>query len=163
MVADRREPSNLVRLVGGLKDVVLLAHLLLRQPRLVDAARRRAREIASDQRIVVIHGKAFLRKQYLCARILCNLGEDFEILLQEFLVDEIGRGRNGIPLRLPVCTRRHQSTNTGLWLSCHGKPQTLSASINGSGSNSSTLNTPGLRHFPVITIIAPIIAGTPVV
>ena len=33
----------------------------------------------------------------------------------------------------------------------------------GSGSNSSTVYTPGLFHLPVSSIAAPIIAGTPVV
>ena len=35
--------------------------------------------------------------------------------------------------------------------------------MNGSGSNSSMLCTPGLFHLPVRIIIAPIMAGTPVV
>jgi len=35
--------------------------------------------------------------------------------------------------------------------------------MKGSGSNSSTLKTPLPRHLPVSIIIAPIIAGTPVV
>ena len=47
--------------------------------------------------------------------------------------------------------------------SCHGRPCLLSCSMNGSGSNSSTFQTPGLRHRPLKNIIAPIIAGTPVV
>jgi hypothetical protein len=37
------------------------------------------------------------------------------------------------------------------------------ASMKGSGSNCSMLNTPLPRHFPVSIILAPIIAGTPVV
>ena len=163
VVADRSELYNLLFLIGGLKDVVLPAHLLLRKASLVNAARRRAREIASDQRIVVIHGKTLLCEQHLCPRIFRDLSENFEILLQEFFVYEIGGRWNCVPLRTPLCICRHQSTNTGLWLSCHGSPHTFSASMNGSGSNSSTLNTPGRRHLPVITIIAPIIAGTPVV
>ena len=47
--------------------------------------------------------------------------------------------------------------------SCHGKPYLLRASINGSGSNSSTFHTPGRFHKPFKNIMAPIMAGTPVV
>ena len=47
--------------------------------------------------------------------------------------------------------------------SCQGNPCLFNSSINGSGLNSSTLNTPGLRHKPFINMIAPIVAGTPVV
>ena len=162
MIADRRELFDLLILIGGLKDVVFFAHLLLRETRFIDAACCRPCQIAPNQRIVVIHGETLLREEDRCSRILCDLGKDFEVLLQKLLIDEIGRRRNLVPLRTP-CIRRHQSTSTGSWLSCHGSPHRFSASMNGSGSNSSTLKTPGFRHFPVMTIIAPIIAGTPVV
>ena len=44
-----------------------------------------------------------------------------------------------------------------------GSPYCVSFSMNGAGSNSSMLKTPHPFHVPVATIIAPIIAGTPVV
>ncbi len=47
--------------------------------------------------------------------------------------------------------------------SCHGKPCLPSSSRNGSGSNSSTLNTPAFFQMPFKNIIAPVMAGTPVV
>lgn len=47
--------------------------------------------------------------------------------------------------------------------SCQGSPCLLSCSMNGSGSNSSTFHTPGRCHNPLKNIMAPIIAGTPVV
>ena len=66
--------------------------------------------------------------------------------------------------RLSACLcKMNQSTSTGLKSSSHGSPHLLSASIKGSGSNSSTLCTPAAFHLPVSTIAAPIIAGTPVV
>ena len=57
----------------------------------------------------------------------------------------------------------YHSTSFGAKFSCHGRPHLFSASMNGSGSNSSILNTPGPFQVPFITSIAPIIAGTPVV
>lgn len=54
-------------------------------------------------------------------------------------------------------------TSSGSSQTFHGSPHLFSASIYGSGSNSSTLNTPGFFHCPVTTIMEPIIAGTPVV
>lgn len=47
--------------------------------------------------------------------------------------------------------------------SSHGRPPLLSSAMNGSGSNCSTLNTPGCFHKPLQNIIAPMVAGTPVV
>lgn len=47
--------------------------------------------------------------------------------------------------------------------SSHGRPPLLSSAMNGSGSNCSTLNTPGCFHRPLQNIIAPMVAGTPVV
>ena len=55
------------------------------------------------------------------------------------------------------------SSRSALITSCQGRPCTGSCAIKGSGSNSSTLCTPGLFHFPVRNIIAPMHAGTPVV
>ena len=47
--------------------------------------------------------------------------------------------------------------------SIHGSPCLLSCSMNGSGSKSSTFHTPGFFHMPLKNIMAPIMAGTPVV
>ena len=58
------------------------------------------------------------------------------------------------------CTLNYKSpSNT----SCQGSPCLFSCSINGSGLNSSTLFTPGRFHSPLKNIMAPIMAGTPVV
>ncbi len=54
---------------------------------------------------------------------------------------------------------RVQSKNS----SVHGRPRRPSSTMNGSGSKSSTLNTPAPFHVPVTSIMAPIMAGTPVV
>src|SRR5690606_28648877 len=55
------------------------------------------------------------------------------------------------------------NSRSTLWSSFQGRPCLLSSAINGSGSNSSTLNTPGFFQSPFKYIIAPIIQGTPVV
>ena len=47
--------------------------------------------------------------------------------------------------------------------SCHGNPCLFNCSMNGSGLNSSTFHTPGFFHNPLRNIMAPIMAGTPVV
>lgn len=46
---------------------------------------------------------------------------------------------------------------------CQGSPYLPRSLRKGSGSNCSIFHTPGLRHVPSATILAPIMAGTPVV
>jgi len=48
-------------------------------------------------------------------------------------------------------------------ISSQGRPYSLSFCMNGAGSNSSMLKTPGPFQVPVASIMAPIMAGTPVV
>jgi len=48
-------------------------------------------------------------------------------------------------------------------ISSQGRPYSLSLAMKGAGSNSSMLKTPGPFQIPVASIIAPIMAGTPVV
>lgn len=48
-------------------------------------------------------------------------------------------------------------------ISSQGRPYSLSFCMKGAGSNSSMLKTPGPFHVPVASIMAPIMAGTPVV
>ena len=48
-------------------------------------------------------------------------------------------------------------------ISSQGRPYSLSFRMNGAGSNSSMLKTPGPFQVPVASIMAPIMAGTPVV
>ena len=116
------------------KDVVFLSrHLLVREPRLIEAACRRARKIFSDKRIEAEHGKRFLRQQDMCARCLLQVAQDREIPAQQIFHDNVGRRRHSEP------SLAHQSTSSGVKLSCHGKPQRFSASMNGSGSNCSML------------------------
>ena len=49
------------------------------------------------------------------------------------------------------------------FVTCHGRPCSLSISMNGSGSNCSMFHTPASFHMPLSISAAPIIAGTPVV
>ncbi len=76
---------------------------------------------------------------------------------------------DGIIINPPLCSLClrgepvfYNSRSTSC-ISCQGSPWMFSCSMKGSGSNSSTLNTPGFFHRPVMNIMAPIIAGTPVV
>ena len=48
-------------------------------------------------------------------------------------------------------------------ISSQGRPYSLSFCMKGAGSNSSILKTPGPFQVPVASIMAPIMAGTPVV
>ncbi len=48
-------------------------------------------------------------------------------------------------------------------ISSQGRPYSLSFCMKGAGSNSSMLKTPGPFQVPVASIMAPIMAGTPVV
>ena len=127
------------------KDVVLLSrHLLVREPRLIEAACRRARKIFSDKRIEAEHGKRFLRQQDMCARCLLQVAQDREIPAQQIFHDNVGRRRHGREQRRISFVRSepslaHQSTSSGVKVSCHGRPQRFSASMNGSGSNCSML------------------------
>ena len=162
VVADLGELRKFRLLVGGRKDMVLFAHLLMAEPCLVEAAGRRAREVLSDQRVVVVHGEALLGEQHMRARALLHLVQDAQVVLQEVFGDDV-RGRRHLEELLAVCQAPHQSTSSGSKLSFHGRPHLLRASMNGSGSNSSMFLTPGPFQVPFMMSIAPIMAGTPVV
>ena len=55
------------------------------------------------------------------------------------------------------------SSKSPLMISSQGNPSGPSTCRNGSGSNSSTLKTPGFFQSPLRNIIEPTVAGTPVV
>lgn len=167
VAANLRELRELGLLVGRREDMSLLAelaHLLMTEPRLVEAAGRRAREVLGDQRVVVVHGEALLGEQDVRARALLHLMQDAQVVLEQVLRDDV-RGRRHLEELFAVkrCERFHQSTSSGSKLSFHGRPHLLSASMNGSGSNSSMFLTPGPFQVPFMMSIAPIMAGTPVV
>ena len=58
---------------------------------------------------------------------------------------------------------RPELCNNQYTISSQGRPYSLSFCMKGAGSNSSMLKTPGPFQVPVASIIAPIMAGTPVV
>ena len=93
VVTDLGELRKFRLLVGGRKDMVLFAHLLMAELGLVEAAGRRAREVLSDQRVVVVHGEALLGEQHMRARALLHLVQDAQVVLQEVLRDDV-RGRH---------------------------------------------------------------------
>ena len=164
MIADPQNFREFLRPIRGRKNMVFPpGHLLVSQPGLIETAGRSTGQVAADERVKMIHGKGLLSQQYMAAGLPLQISQYCEIPAQQRLVDHIGRRRYSLPHRLQAVRAQHQSTSSGVKLSCQGRPQRFSASMNGSGSNSSMLCTPGLFHFPVITSIAPIIAGTPVV
>ena len=81
------------------------------------------------------------------------LSVSFAIKMFNLIGDKMGR-----PGVLSAYTSKSMSNS-----SFQGKPWMLSCSMNGSGSNSSTFHTPGRFQMPCTNIMAPIMAGTPVV
>ena len=145
------EPQELVHLLGNKrrrKDVRLAAEVVVPVLRLEERTRRSAGEILRAERIYGCARKRLLRKEYLDARPVGDSLEDLQVALQRRLVDDVSR---------------HQGTFTGSNVSFHGRPCLLSSAMNGSGSNSSQVWTPLAVHLPSRNILAPIIAGTPVV
>ena len=126
------------------KDVVLLArHFFVCKTRLKETARRRTCEVFGDERIEAKHRKRLLCQKHMCARLLLQVAQHGEIPAQKLLHDDVGGRRHGMEnfcvfLEFPE-SLAHQSTSSGVKLSCHGKPQRFSASMNGSGSNCSML------------------------
>lgn len=104
VAADLRELSELGLLVGRREDMSLLAelaHLLMAESRLVEAAGRRAREVLGDQRVVMVHGEALLGEQDVRARALLHLMQDAQVVLEQVLCDDV-RGRRHLEELLAV-------------------------------------------------------------
>ena len=89
---------------------------------------------------------------------------DFKLIQNRIAIIQNSTIQNRIAIiqNSKLKTQNYNSMST-LNSSCQGRPCLLSCSMNGSGSNSSTFHTPGLRQRPLKNIMAPIIAGTPVV
>ena len=128
----------------------LPAKFFFSKPCLVKTAGCGTGQILTDQRINRKHGKGFLCEKDPAGTLLFYFFQQLQIPEQAFFINEKIR-----------CT--HQSTSTGWKSSVQGSPHLFRASMKGSGSNSSMLWTPGLFQVPVISIMAPIMAGTPVV
>ena len=97
VAADLRELRELGLLVGRREDMSLLAelaHLLMAEPRLVEAAGRRTREVLGDQRVVMVHGEALLGEQDVRARALLHLMQDAQVVLEQVLCDDVRRRRH---------------------------------------------------------------------
>ena len=97
VAADLRELRELGLLVGRREDMSLLAelaHLLMAESRLVEAAGRRAREVLGDQRVVMVHGEALLGEQDVRARALLHLMQDAQVVLEQVLCDDVRRRRH---------------------------------------------------------------------
>lgn len=138
--------------------MILFPHLFISKPCLKQTAGSGTCQIFSDHGIQSKAGKRFLRQKDLTPGILLDFfkisrfssSSSHRSHSREFAVDQSSLAFQTF-------------TSSGSSQTFHGSPHLFSASIYGSGSNSSTLNTPGFFHCPVTTIMEPIIAGTPVV
>ncbi len=156
--------SEFAFIVRGRENVDLFSEFLKPQPRLMKRACRDSVKIAPDQRKEAEHGEAFERQQNLAA-CPCLYGiQDQQVFFQEFLVNDIAGGLD--LLQVPHQPRAWFHFVLHLYsgkTSVHWRPYLARSSMNGSGSNCSRLKTPFPAHLPVSIILAPTIAGTPVV
>jgi len=149
------------------------AEFLAAEARLVQAAGTGPFQVTGDQWRKSEHGEGLEGEQDTGTAHALHPIEDLEILLHRHPVDhEAGTGHaRGIqtPESLSVAPPRAgrclgaQGRGASRVRICQGRPYLLRSSIKGSGSNCSMLNTPLPRHSPVSIILAPIMAGTPVV
>ena len=130
----------------------LPAKFFFSKPCLVETAGCGTEQILPDQRIDRKHRKRLLRQKDPAGTLLFYFFQQLQIPKQAFFIQQTKYG-----------VTAHQSTSTGWKSSVQGSPHLFRASMKGSGSNSSMLWTPGLFQVPVISIMAPIMAGTPVV
>ena len=158
-------------------EVNFLAEFLMTQPGLIHGTGGNAAKIFPDDRKQAEHGKALECQQNPAAGLLLYRIQNLQIIDQGRFIHDITRcGYPGIQKtflhescsnkRKIFCCRLKKIREPGCYhkkLSVHGSPHRFNASMNGSGSNSSTLNTPAAFHFPVSIIMAPIMVGTPVV
>ena len=152
--------------VGGGEAVHLAAELLAPKPGLVRRTAADAVQGLSQERKDAEHGKAFQCQQNLTAGGCLHLGKDGEIIGEQALVNHEGRRIHPSPIKAAGISAVETVGGTDLAHSsttCQGRPCTFRASMKGSGSNSSKFHTPARFHRPWSIILAPIIAGTPVV
>ncbi|KAF5042250.1 hypothetical protein DSECCO2_514570 [anaerobic digester metagenome] len=144
--------------VAGREGVHLAAELLAAEPGLVRRTGADAVQDLPQDREDAPHGEALERQQDLAARAFLDPGQHVQVAPDEPQVDH--EGRRGDLARVEAVRGapvHHRSTTT------QGRPWMFSFSMNGSGSSCSMLKTPAPRHLPVSIIMAPIMAGTPVV
>ena len=147
------------------------------QLRLIEAAGFGARQVRFQHRVQVVVGKSLLGQEDPAARPVLYPFQNLPVPAESRLVQDVAGGaqpaESGLrcfPLQarkggtvLPHLVPVHYFTSAGSWDSLRGRPCLSRASRKGSGSNSSTVWTPGVVHLPVSSIRAPHMAGTPVV
>ena len=146
----------------------LAPHFFPGKLRFVKTAGCAACKIFPNHGIRPVHGKRLLCQQDLCTGALLHPLQQFQIPAEPGFIHNIAGRWHSSRVKVQGFQFLHRrpsgyGTSIGLKFSRQGRPHLFRASINGSGSNSSILYTPGLFHLPVSNIIAPIIAGTPVV
>ena len=144
VVTDFDQLLHLFRRIGRAEHMVFLAgHLLVCQAGLIQAAGGSTGQILADERIHPEHGKGFLGQQDMASGTLLYSLQNGQVMHQCSLVHHIHRGTQP---RFLVCNMLHHSTVAGASSTTQGRPYWLSISMNGSGSISSRLCTPALRH-----------------
>ena len=140
--------------------MVFFAQLLVGQAGLVQAAGGGAGQVFGHQRVDLKHRKSLLRQQDVAAGALFHPVENFQVAGQRGFVHQVDRCA-----QIFCAAGRHgaYSTVAGCSSTTQGRPYWFSISMNGSGSISSRLKTPGFFQVPFTTRAAPIMAGTPVV
>ncbi len=143
-------------------DVDLLAKLLPSESGLIDGARRNAAQVTADPGKEAEHGESLEGQDDPAPGSVLNGLQDRKITLQGSFVHHVGGSLDSSPIHI----LRPSTGVEGAHVrnrSVQGSPYCPSFSMKGSGSSSSTLKTPWPRHRPVSIIMAPIMAGTPVV
>lgn len=144
--------------ISGREGVHLAPELFPPEPGLMRRTGADSVQHLAQDRKDAPHGKTLQRQQDLATRTLLDLRQHVQIAADEPQVDHEGR-RGDLAGIKPVrgAAVHHRSTTT------QGRPWMFSFSMNGSGSSCSMLKTPAPRHLPASIIMAPIMAGTPVV
>ena len=174
MICVTKQLFKFISPIAGTKYMDLFSgHFLCTKPCLKQSAGLCACKIRLEKAVAVIIAEGLLRQKHLTACLLRHFTKKLCVFYECFFIQNIAGcfyvsefRRNASAGCCKWCSfiqLFHQSTSFGSWLSLRGRPYWSRASRNGSGSNSSTVYTPGLIHFPVSIISAPHIAGTPVV
>ena len=162
VVAGLAQVANIRLTIPGGKGVHLPAQArterFAAQPRLMRRAGAHPVELLRQQGKNRMHGKALEGEQHPAPGPRLHVGEDGEIALEQPLVHHVARRVHPRGVETEFQPAVHYNST-----SFQGRPWLFRASMNGSGSNCSMWNTPWPCHLPVSIIMAPIMAGTPVV
>ena len=185
MVAYFIQLYDVFRLISRRKYMIFLSHFLFSKSGFKQPAGCGSPQIFSNHRVKAKHGKCLLCKKNPASGLFLHFFQYFKIFSYLFFIHNITGGfylfKHIFSAFYYFCkfliqkfSWEHETLAFGTLVSYHstvagfssttqGSPYLFNISMYGSGSNSSTLKTPGFFHAPVRTSAVPIIAGTPVV